>query len=330
MDNELVFMQRVRGLPRDKSLPIGLCNYTNNVVNIDSKGRVFICLCEAWLPWSIGHVMDFDSLDEIWQHTFAQDIRSNQDAGTYKYCDTPTCAVAASPRLLPGIQIYLGFDDSCQLSCASCRQEQIYERDFDHKLPWAERVISWVQKRSDPERINILIGSHGDPFASGLYKKVMQELSVLPVRFQLRTNGLLINKHLAELNILDRLTELEISIDAGTAITYEQVRRPAKWSSLVANLEYLNALRRTNQFDVKANFVVQRANVAEMIDFFKLCVHYNMEPNYTMLQDWHTFNYRNEAVHLPGHPDHKKFLDIATLPSIAPYMGGSVDSWAKS
>ena len=279
---------------------------------------------------SIGHVTDFDSLDDIWSHPLAQDIRSSQDAGNYRYCDTATCAVPSSPRLLADIQIYLGFDDSCQLACPSCRQEQIYERDYDHKLAWAERVISWVQQRPDPERINILIGSHGDPFASGLYKKVMQELSVLPVHFQLRTNGLLMNRHLKELNILDRITELEISIDAGTAKTYEQVRRPAKWIMLIENLEYLRSLRNKRWFDVKANFVVQRANVDEMVDFFKLCVHYDMEPNYTLLQDWHTFNYRSEAVHLPSHPDHDKFISMAELPSIAPYIGDRFDRWTKS
>jgi MoaA/NifB/PqqE/SkfB family radical SAM enzyme len=330
MDHELTFMQRQRGLPSDKTLSAGLCNYPRNVVNIDSKGRVFVCLCEAWLPWSIGHVMDFDSLDEIWQQPITRDIQHSQDNGTYRYCDTATCGIASQARVLDDIQIYLGFDDSCQLACPSCRKEQIYERDYDHKLVWAERVISWIQQRPDPERINVLIGSHGDPFASKLYKKVMQKLAVLPVRFQLRTNGLLISQHLSELNILDRITELEISIDAGTAATYEQVRRPGKWSTLIDNLEYLKNLRRKQWFDVKANFVVQRANVNEMIDFFKLCIHYDMEPNYTLLQDWHTFDYRKEAVHLPSHPDHAKFVSTAGLPSIAPYIGDSFDRWTKS
>lgn len=322
MDADLIFMQKLNGLPSIKALPVGLCNYTSNVVNIDNNGRIFICLCEQWLPWSIGHIMDFESLDDIWNHPKAIDIRSEQDAGTYKYCNISTCGASKSNiRHIQGIQIYLGFDNSCQLFCPSCRQEQIYERDYEYKLPWAERVISWVRKRSNPERINILIGAHGDPFASGLYKKVMQELSVLPVRFQLRTNGLLINKHLlSTIDILNGLTELEISIDAGTAKTYEQVRRPAKWTSLIENLEYLKSLRHTHKFDVTANFVIQRANVADMLDFFNLCMLYNMKPVYTLLQDWNTFCYHDEAVHLPTHPNHSKFLEMISLPSLVPYM----------
>jgi MoaA/NifB/PqqE/SkfB family radical SAM enzyme len=330
MDHDLVFIRRNLGLPSTKNIRPGLCNYPSQVINIDSQGRIFVCLCEAWLPWSLGHVLDFESIHDIWKHPLKKSIEDSQRQGEYAYCDTKHCGVEHSSRRLSSMQIYIGIDDSCQLCCPSCRQQPVFEKDFDIKLLWTQRIVQWIKNLKNTAPVDILIGSHGDPFASRLYREFIAELVELdvPVRFQLRTNGLLLCRYLDELKILPRLSQLEISIDAATEQTYEQVRRPGRWSALIENLDYCLQVRPNSKpFRVIANFVIQQANYQEMSAFVDLCQKYHMSPNFSVLQDWSTFSYKDNAVHLPEHPCYQEFVQLVNDPKVKQIIGKKLDHW---
>ena len=64
-DNDLIWIRRSRGLPQPKVIAPNRCEHPWKVTNIDCHGRVFVCLCDEWVPWTVGHVMDFESFDEI-------------------------------------------------------------------------------------------------------------------------------------------------------------------------------------------------------------------------------------------------------------------------
>lgn len=333
MDHDLVFIRKNRGLPAAKQIKPGLCNYPSRVINIDSHGRIFVCLCEAWAPWSAGHVLDFDSMEQVWQSSVPLEIANSQQLGEYSYCDTAYCNVEYQSRTQSAIQLLIGIDDSCQLSCPSCRNEPIFNKDYDIKLPWAQRIVEWLTKHDKIELVNVLIGSHGDPFASGLYRKIISDLAQVPasplIRFQLKTNGLLLTRYLSDLSILPNLTKLEISIDAATEATYEQVRRPGRWATLLENLEYCLQIRSQYPFHVKANFVVQQANYTEMLGFVELCRKYKMTPDFTLLQDWNTFAYADNAVHLVTHPEYDKFVETINHPALSSVIGKRFDNFTK-
>lgn len=334
MDHDLVFIRNKRHLPQAKNLQPGLCNYPSKVINIDSAGRIFVCLCEAWLPYSIGHVMEFETLEQVFDHPQTINIQQSQQQGQYQYCDTESCNLMYEKRIQDTIQIYIGIDDSCQLSCASCRSQVLIEKNNAHKLAWIDRITSWLANTKAP-KVDVLIGSRGDPFASPLYRKILAELGHLQldsrIEFQLKTNGLLIQRYLAELDILPKINQLEISIDAGTENTYHMVRQPAKWSVLLDNLEYCLHLRQTQHaFPIRANFVVQKNNFKEMLAFVELCRKYIMIPNFTVLQDWNTFVYKDHAVHLQSHPQHKDFIHMIQHQEIKPFIGRKFDHWYKS
>ena len=62
-------------MPRNKDLNYNITNYCehpNKTLLIDWKGDCFICLCEGWLPVTVGNIMDFNSLDEIWNSPTAK------------------------------------------------------------------------------------------------------------------------------------------------------------------------------------------------------------------------------------------------------------------
>jgi hypothetical protein len=330
MDHDLIFIRRNRHLPRAKNIKPGLCNYPSNVVNIDSKGRLFSCLCEAWLPWSLGHVLEFNHIDEIWQHPLKREIEISQLKGEYSFCDTVYCNVLHQSRHSQSVQFYIGIDDSCQLTCPSCRLSPIFDKDYDVKLPWVKQIVQLINSCSVSKPIDVLIGSHGDPFASKLYRLLITELGQIqsPIRFQLKTNGLLLGRYLSELNILPKLSQLEISIDAASKDIYEHVRQPGKWENLVANLDYCLEIRKTQKpFMVKAHFVIQKVNLHEIEAFVDLCSKYSMAPNFTVLQDWHTFNYSENAVHLSSHPDHALFVEQINKPKVKRLIGNQFDNW---
>jgi MoaA/NifB/PqqE/SkfB family radical SAM enzyme len=206
----------------------------------------------------------------------------------------------------------------------------MFEKDFDIKLPWVQRIVQWIKNLKNILPVDILIGSHGDPFASRLYRELITQLTELdvPVRFQLRTNGLLLCRYLNELNILPKLSQLEISIDAATEQTYEQVRHPGRWSALIENLDYCLQLRTNGKsFQVQANFVIQRANYQEMSAFVDLCRKYRMSPNFTVLQDWSTFSYKDNAVHLPDHSCYQEFAQLINDPNVKQIIGKKLDHW---
>ena len=41
------------------------CNYADKVLSIDNQANCFLCTCDAWLPVSVGNIMDFDSLGSV-------------------------------------------------------------------------------------------------------------------------------------------------------------------------------------------------------------------------------------------------------------------------
>src|SRR5262249_40692202 len=64
---------------------------------------------------------------------------------------------------------------------------------------------------------------------------------------------------------------ISISIDAARPETYEKLRRPGKWAPLMRNLEHIAAMRRAGKIrNFWINFVVQKANYREMLDFVAL------------------------------------------------------------
>jgi MoaA/NifB/PqqE/SkfB family radical SAM enzyme len=287
----------------------GRCNYPQQVINIDPAGRLHLCICEDWLPVPIGHVMDFDSMQQVFATAQAQQLDETIQDGSYRFCQTGKCGVARSVRSVAFPTLIVGVDDSCQLACPSCRRQAEFHA-HDHKSAWMDRLRQWIA--ANPLVTNVLVGAHGDPLTSALYRGFLASLAELPVVIQIKTNGLLMRRHLGEMGIWHKVSELSISIDAGTAAVYEDLRRPARWSQLLDNLEYLRGLRQQRQVRlVRANLIMQSGNLEDIPAFLDLCQQHDMLPSFSVLEDWRVMDdYEQHAVHLPQHPQHERFLEI--------------------
>lgn len=317
-DDDLIWIRRSRGLPQPKVIAPNRCDRPWKVVNVDCHGRVFVCLCDGWVPWSVGHVMEFESFDEIFGSTTARRIQDSISAGTYDYCDVKYCGVEVVPVTVDyDYSVSVGIDDSCNLQCPSCRPDMRFSNDPEfvrERSQWADRINHWIQGVPQA-RVKVLVSSNGDPFASEIYRHFMRVQWSSGVNYDIRTNGLLIKKHLGTMPIVDNLQQLEISIDAATADVYHDVRRPGRWSTLIENLDFVEQLRTRREFRVIAFFVIQRANLGDVLPFIDLCERYRMIPGFTLLQDWSSWpDFSQHAVHDPGHPLYPQFVQTIKHP----------------
>ena len=129
------------------------------------------------------------------------------------------------------------------------------------------------EMRSDKftKPIDIKFSTVGDPLASHIYRAFVKEYVPLPTHtFTLSTNGLLIKKHLDDSKLLPAIKYFSISVDAGSADVYHNVRRPGKWSVLLENLDYLKDKKK----NVGLNFCVQKSNYKDIPKFVELCSEY--------------------------------------------------------
>lgn len=314
-EHDLVFHRNARNLPSKKIIPPNRCDWPWKEVHIDRLGRIFLCGCDAWVPYSAGHVLDFNSFGEIFTSSTAQMVQGSIGRGEYEYCDTTHCGVAAEIKSIPyDYEIQIGIDDSCNLQCPSCRPGMIFRDDTDYvteRQSWLVRVQSWINQVPD-QKINILIGSNGEPFASPIYKEFLKSEFTPNVNYEIRSNGTLIKRHIDELSVLPNLKIIKLSIDAATAPTYERVRRPARWNTLLENIDYLNLLKDQFSFHVYASFVIQQENLEDVLEFINFCEDNEIDScDFTLLQDWGSFpNFSSQAVHLSNHPLHYRFRQI--------------------
>jgi len=307
---------------------------------IDADGSVRVC-CGDWLPTPIGNVRE-NSLSALWNSTVAQDIRASILDGTFRYCDHTTCPalvkntlprreevvaqkfdIETSRTRLPygPRSIGMGYDNTCNLKCPTCRPEIIALRG--DALAEAERVQQEVLQLL-PEVEFLLITGTGDALASHLYRSFLRNFDVQHwprVRIGLMTNGLLFTPRMWESlrSAHPAIRGISISVDAATAATYA-VNRGGDFNRLLANLAFAGDLVAAGSLEYfELSFVVQRNNFREMPQFVRLGLDLGATAIlFQKLIHWdRTYSrevYLDAAVHRQDHPEHAEFLE--TLRSI--------------
>lgn len=112
----------------------------------------------------------------------------------------------------------------------------------------------------------------GEPFLYPLIEDVLRLAPSERRRLMIMTNGTLLHKRPAFWEVAERARlSLMFSIDAASAATYEDVRRPGRWSVMLANLERCLEVRERNpELLIQTSFVVLRRNLHEVMDFMRL------------------------------------------------------------
>jgi len=178
--------------------------------------------------------------------------------------------------------------------------------EFEEKIAQVRHLISLLEDFDQP--CHIVMSGNGDPLASHIMRPLIREF--VPSQHQtvrLFTNGLLMKKLLPGTDILNSITQYFISIDAGSAEVYEQVRQPGRWKNLIENLNWLTH----TDSEVLLKFVLQADNWHDIDNFVDLCEHYNFRGVVHRLEDWGTWRdfASQDVIGNIAHCDHLPAID---------------------
>lgn len=274
------------------------CPRPFDTVLIDKQGSCYACECQAWLPQSIGN-LNSNELVDIIKSTMLTQIQDSIADGSYRYCNNKQCMYLMDMSRVPWTEstpskalkeIRLAIDDSCNLSCPSCRSKTIFIKGgkmLSMRFHLIDKIIKYINEHDSP--LNIHIGSDGDPFASLVYRYFMRNVpkkNNLSYTFQ--TNGLLIKQMYHRVkHIFSNVKSMNISIDGATKNTYEKLRRGGKWSKIIENLEFIKDIKNKNNFKLNLHMVVQKDNWKEMPLMLDIASQYNVDTVYfNPIQDW--------------------------------------------
>jgi len=299
--NPVIFANYPRG--QDWPLPINNhCDQPFKTLNVDLNGDCYLCMCEAHLPISVGNILDFDNLKDIWLNPVAKQLQSTITNRTFDYCAVQHCGITNQSIVMPTYHVGFNIDESCNLACPTCRRSTINHTSgavYEQRLKQVNHFVGLINQFEDP--IRITMSGNGDPLASMIMRPLV--LNWRPKANQsikLHTNGLLMQKLLPDSAILSGISEFHISVAAGSKQVYEQVRRPGKFDILQQNLSWLQLNRGSAR--VTLLFVVSDANVHDIVNFAELCDQYQFRGEYTKLDNWGTFD--QFELHDVSHPDH--------------------------
>lgn len=307
--------------------------------------EVFICCCN-FIPISIGSISS-SNVDELWNSSIAQNVRSTILDGSFQYCNKMVCPrlrnrdlplrtesslsdyykkiiaenITASPGCYPR-SIELNEDPSCNLTCPSCRTGSI-PCDKDLLINFENNILPGILGNE----INLfLIACFGEPFASSHYLRILRSLDSKIHHIKqlvIFTNGVLFTREKWEdlSNLHSFNIEVRVSIDATSEETFNLLRRGGDWQALQKNLEFVGSLRKKSEISkLLLNYVVQNDNFTQMHDFVRMGKGFNAdEIVFAELQKYGEYAlndsyYAKNAVHLKGHHNHEEFLSMLIDP----------------
>jgi len=265
------------------------CILPETNMTMDKDGYIFICSCEGFLPYPVGHIFDFYRLHDIWNNPVAKKLQENTKAGsTFKFCDLKHChGPFEEEDPFHDFTINITTDDSCNLQCPSCRNELMYYKSgkqFEKKKSYVKKFLELLDKYKGSVLIEF---AGGEPFASKIYSEIIYNYKPNPKhRFTIRSNATLIDQSKFETSTMlkNNIQEFSISIDAGTKDVYNIVRPPGKWETVLDNLQFL----KDNNYVFHMTFVVQKNNFKDIINFINLCEKFEVKGFLNPVHDWGT------------------------------------------
>ncbi|WP_158282359.1 TylF/MycF/NovP-related O-methyltransferase [Azospirillum sp. TSO5] len=311
--------------------------------DVQPNGDVLVC-CHHWLPTRIGNIY-LDKTDAILNSPTAHDMRRSMLDGSFKYCNLSHCPIAMTEALDikhqspdPWAQqaaatqdlhveaphtVVLAMDQTCNLSCPSCRRGMIVEKGMerDAKVAALENAVLPIL----PNAERLYLNTAGEVFASKASRRILEQINrrdYPKLLVDIISNGILFSP--AEWakfpNIHDMIGFVRISIDAAQKETFERLRRGGDYKILCQNMEFLAGLRRSGVIPYFAtSFTYQAGNFREIPAFVDWCRNHAVD--YVSFEKLEPLaltpeEFAAKAVHLPEHPSHREFAALLHHPCL--------------
>lgn len=271
------------------------CLYPFTFLEFQPRGKVFCC-CPAWTKFGpVGNVYR-QSIEEIWNGRKIIKLRKKIYEGKYnQVCNLNYCPFIKNPINLSALkktrnkkllkiirqveqkklyletgpsEISLAHSGECNLRCKMC----ISHAGINPPEP---RLNKLIFKKVIPPLLKdlslIKLTGNGDPFVQKETIEFLQNFNQKKfpqIRFEILTNGLLLNKKMWDSIKHNKFKSINISIDAASKNTYEKIRIGGRWEILQKNLQLLSKLRKQKRIGkFYINMTVMRSNFKEIKDF---------------------------------------------------------------
>lgn len=308
------------------------CNTMLNHLEILSAGSAFCC-CTTFMKFAIGSI-ETNTVRDIWNSPIHKIMCLSVVNKTYTFCKKDMCPLFIGkhnhketmnlkepyPTMCKSPEnSVIGFDATCNLKCETCRHE-LYVSGGE-ELKANQRYAEIIKKELLPDLKFFVMAGDGEVFASQTYKDLYTSVEMESLQWiRLLSNGMLFNeKNWKEFSKNKKAKiMLTASIDAVTKDTYEQIRRNGNFDILKKNMEFASNLRKSGELSYfRINFVVQKKNYKEMIDFVKWGMELEAdEVFFTKILNWGTYTqeeFRNismmEEDGITPKPELKKILN---------------------
>jgi MoaA/NifB/PqqE/SkfB family radical SAM enzyme len=319
------------------------CRHAFERFDVDEAGGVMVC-CGHWMPdTKIGNLFT-DSAEEIINSQTAQDIRRSVIDGSFHYCDVVKCPLISGdllqrkdevtdPTLRRGIDenefridapahMVFAFDQTCNLSCPSCRTRLISDKKEtrDRKAEMVEQKIIPLLHTAKSLMLNVA----GEIFASKSSRALLARLNrrdFPDLKLEIISNGTLFTEEEWNKfpNVHDMTQIVRVSIDGVKKETVESLRRGLQFETFQQNMRFISTLRSRGIIETfRISFSYQVENFREMPDFVRYgkslgcdAVLFEKLEN---LGAYSTEEYKGRAVHKRDHPLHGEFLEIIKDP----------------
>lgn len=169
-----------------------------------------------------------------------------------------------------------------------------------------------------------LLGS-GEVFASEASSRFLKTLTAerfpgLSIRIITNAQLFTVERWAAFENLHKIPLYFDISVDAANKETYEKLRFGGKWEILCQNMELITGLRKAGNIQyLTLNFVVQKENFQQILDFVKLGKQWGADViNFQFMTNWGTLSteaYEEKNVLLPQNPYYQETTALLNLAS---------------
>lgn len=326
------------------------CNIPWQYLIINRNGEAYICHSPAWLPKSIGSILDYDDLFSLLNSPEALSIRTEILENRYTFCNHNICgsyfgkldkskfnpqAINTPLKInqqyhpdayvsIPPLSVVFDFDQTCNFQCPSCRTEVINyntgpESEINSKV--VEKIksvlLSQYAKVQYPRTFR---WAGGEPFISRAYLELWEHIISLNnhnLKNIIQTNGSYLNKKKELLKeMMPYISQLRISFDAGSADTYAKIRKNGNWNTLLQNCQLASTLSEGHDTILTGDFVVQLDNYKEIPNYINTCKKLKFQKIILSKMwnwgTWETETFTHLNVSNSEHPLYNEFIKIIT------------------
>ncbi|MGA9350483.1 MAG: radical SAM protein [Anaerolineae bacterium] len=182
----------------------------------------------------------------------------------------------------PLAKVYVEPTTDCNLRCRICVRNSWSELVGSMQMATYRRLVDGL--REVPSLRTMAFWGFGEPLLHPDIVEMVALAKELGAKTELITNGLLLDREMAEGLVMAGLDTLVVSVDGTSPESHADVRSGADLRLVQKNVEGLHAARRANRLDnpeIGLEFVATRRNVSELPNLHRLA--YSMEASFIVV-----------------------------------------------